>query len=352
MPASNSRSRVASGSAVLPGHERGLAARRDGPAGARPGARPAARRAESPRSWTSGQPCAGQDLVCRDRRGRRLGRHAGRVVAAGVGPRHAVEPVAGVLEVQVGGADGRQRARATPGRPTASRCRSARTATSGPSRRRRRIRASPTSNADRADALGAVEQDGHVDLGERRSGRTAPVTQLTCEQATSLVCGPTASASSRERHGAHGHAAARAQRRQRSEQAGVLVRRGEDLVAATRAPGRPGRAPTPSLVHVVSATSAASAPSERGVRVALTRRAARSAPRRRPSRGPSARAAVEHLAGSRGRPRAAAARRCRRSGRPGPRGPGTRRAGRRRPCAAGYVTYRPQTGQGDAPARA
>ena len=84
---------------------------------------------------------------------------------------------------------------------------------------------------DRADALRAVEQDRHVQLAPAPSARSAPVTQLTCEQATSLVRGPTASARS-----ANGTARTSTPRRarsvqQRAEQPGVLVGRGEHLVA-------------------------------------------------------------------------------------------------------------------------
>ena len=50
-------------------------------------------------------------------------------------------------------------------------------------------------DGDRAHALRAVEDHRHPDLGER-GRRDLAVRQFTCEQATSVVRGPTASASS------------------------------------------------------------------------------------------------------------------------------------------------------------
>ncbi len=65
------------------------------------------------------------------------------------------------------------------------------------------------------------------------AGASEPLTQPTCEQATRRVRGPTALATSLERHFADVHAAQLARGRQRAEQPGVLLVAGEDLIAAS-----------------------------------------------------------------------------------------------------------------------
>ena len=176
------------GVVVLEGDERGLGARGDGPA------RLAARRSASgaasaaARAWTSGQPGPARTswaatAAAASRRTRRERRSGGRRGAARRRGRRRV------LEVQVGGADAAPGARARPERPTASRCRSARTATSGPSPRRRRSPA-PDVEADRARRPARRRAGPGRRAPRAPRGARAPVIQLTCEQATSLVCGP------------------------------------------------------------------------------------------------------------------------------------------------------------------
>ena len=244
------------------------------------------------------------------------------------------EAVAGVLEVHVGGAHRRHALAATRAPPTASRCRSARTSTSGPSPRRRRIRARRRRTRPRRRP-GRRRAGPGTSSAPSPEGRTEPVIQLTCEQATSLVRGPTASARSANGTARMSTPRRVAQRGQRPEQAGVLVGRGEHLVAGPELqPGQHAhdavaRARRQGDVGHVGAEHArvrrALAVAQLDQRVDVLLRAPQPRRRGRASRG------------SRARTRAAAARTCRRSGRPGPRGPGTRRAGRRHPRAAGYV---------------
>ena len=226
-----------------------------------------------------------------DRGGERLGGHAGSVVAPGIGVQLGGEAVARVLEVQVGGAHRRQAlvpGRIDPQHPAADR-------PAQPLLARARIEGA----AQRAD----VEADRSRRPARRRagparrarasaSGRSAPVIQLTCEQATSLVRGPTASARS-----ANGTARTSTPRRARSVVRGPSRPGCSSGAVTTSSPGpssRPARTrTTPSLVHVVSATSAVSAPASPRRRRAGGR-AARSASRRTPSRAPR-RGPVEHL---------------------------------------------------------
>ena len=279
-----------------------------------------------------------------ERAGDRLGADARRVVTTGVGVQLGGQAVAGVLEVHVGGAH-RRHARLPLGRhpehPAADR--PAHPLLAGPRVEGASERADV--EPDRADALGAVQQDR--DVQRRQSGRaTEPWSSSRASRQRAW------SAARRRRRGRRRappgrDAAPLAQRDQRAEQAGVLVRRGEHLV-----PG-PSSIPAstrtrPSLVHVVRATSARAAPRPPRRRRAGAR-AARASSRRTPSCGPVL-AAAQHGERPPARPPAAAARTSPRSGRPDPRGRGTRSAGRRHPPPGGY--HRPQTGHGRVPARA
>ncbi len=77
--------------------------------------------------------------------------------------------------------------------------------------------------------------------------------------------GPTASAISAQRHFADRHAVQLARGRQRAQQPRMLLVAGQDLIAWLELRGRPIVCAIPSLVHVVSATSAGVAAERRGV---------------------------------------------------------------------------------------
>ena len=175
-------------------------------------------------------------------------------------------------------------------------------------------------------------------------GARAPVVQLTCEHATSLVRGPTASARS-----ANGTARMSTPRRARSVTSGPSRPGCSSGAVSTSSPG-PELHPRQDAHDAVARARGQGDVGDVGPEHARrTRRAggraARSSCRRTPSRGPARRRGRAGR-GSLARTRAAAARRCRRSGRPDPRGPGTRRAGRRHPPAAGYLPAADGPGRG------
>ena len=342
MPASARRSRVASGSAssndtsvVSP---RGATVR---PASSRRAASRAA--SEVARSWTVGPAVRRQDVVGGERAGDRLGADARRVVATGVGVQLGGQAVAGVLEVHVGGAH-RRHARLPLGRhpqhPAADRPAHpllAGARVEGASERRRRRNRSRRRPGRRPAGPACPATPA-------RKGARQPVVQLTCEQATSLVRGPTASARSANGTARMSTPAPRAQRDQRSEQAGVLVGRGQHLVAGPQL--HPRQDAHDAVARARGQGDVGDIGPERPPRTRRAGgRAARSTSRRTPSRGPTRRRGPGGR-GSLARTRAAAARRCRRSGRPDPRGRGTRRAGRRHPPAAGYLPAADRPGRG------
>ena len=264
------------------------------------------RRRERPRALVHRVPAGlGEHVVGGDGRGRRLGRQRGRVVPAGVGVQRRLERAPRLGEVHVRRADredvltpvGSDPQHPGPDRPAQPLL--ARARVEGAAER-------PHVDRHRADALGAVEQDRHASIpsSARPAGRTAPVTQFTCEHATSRVRRPTASARS-----SNGAVRTSTPRRARSDASGPSRPGCSSGAVRTSSPGpsdRPARTrTTPSLVLLVSATSAGSAPSRSAYaarwrsrsesivsmyvpRAALDRRAARARRRPRAARGAAA----------------------------------------------------------------
>ena len=164
-----------------------------------------------------------------EREGCRLAREGRGVVGARVGERLGGEPGAGLDEVAVGRA-GRGEALLPLGSDVeqAGADRAAQPLLAGGGVERAAERAGV--DGDRARALRAVEQHGHVDLGEggRRRGAREPADVRAGDQ---LGVGSDRVGQVGERHLAHAYAAAGGGG-ERAVEAGVLLVAGEDLVAA------------------------------------------------------------------------------------------------------------------------
>ena len=194
----------------------------------------------------------------------------------------------------------------------------------------------PTSTADRADALRAVEQHRacrarRAPLGAHRARDPADV-RAGHELASR---GPTASG--RSSRTARTRSAVPVRSAGQRARAGRGARRaGEDLVARARAPARRSCGPMPSRRRTWSARRRRASRAERAAYAARSavaqRRSARSIVL---ARDPSAATRVEPRGPPRRR-RRAGARRSRRSGTRARRRPGRRHAARRRPWARGY----------------
>ena len=225
------------GLGVLPGHERRRAPGRDRAAAL--GERPGQLRGELTGPRVHGVPAVGGEHVVGGERARHgLQRDGGGVVAARVGARARVEAGGRVGEVGVGRAERGQAlppGGSDPEHPAAHR-------PAQPLLARARVERAPQRadvGGDRADALGAVEQDGDVGrevgeaLGPQGAGDPAHVRARHEPRGRADRVGQLG-----EGGRADAHAAARAQRHQRAEQAGMLVGRGQDLVV--RAELEPG----------------------------------------------------------------------------------------------------------------
>ena len=191
------------------------------------------------------------------------------------------EAVAGVLEVHVGRADRRHARlplRRDPQHPAADRPAQPLLARAGVERAPERRHVEP----DRADALGPVEQDRDVQRRQARRthGARDPAHVRARDQLRPRADGV---GEIGERHRADVDAAPIAQRDQRPEQAGVLVGRGQHLVAGAEV--HPGQHADDAVARARGQRDVGDlGPEHRPRRPRAGGRAARGASRRTPSR--------------------------------------------------------------------
>ena len=206
---------------------------------------------------TASQPKSSSSCDRGQRAGERLRAERRRVEAARVLVQDRVEPVVGFLQVAVAAARDREALAQRAGRPTASRSRRGRSTTSArrPRTRRSRARARrrrPRRRPARRRAAPAPRRP------PAPPARTRPVTQLTCEQATRRVARADLLGDALERHLADRDAHDVAGGAPARPAARGAPRRWSGSHRPVAAPGRITTWPMPSVVLVVSATSAGS----------------------------------------------------------------------------------------------
>ena len=255
-PRSASRARSAAGSWLgrRPAWSRRGARPR---ARARRGARQAAPPAIRARSCTSCQPAALQQLHARQRAGERLRaeRHVSSRRASACRP--ASRPASGGPGCRSRGGS-RAGARAAPGWCAACRFHRGRKATSARRPHRRRSRAPHIHGT--APMPWAPSSSTGTSTCASSAGARLPLIQPTCEQATSLVRVPMASATAPSATTRIARRAARAPRRALQAARGA-PRRCVTISSPARSPRPPITWAIPSLVQVVSAVSAGGQPS-------------------------------------------------------------------------------------------